>query len=53
LAGLALNAGLGWALLPVLAHGAIALSNSLGAALQVGILLLVARWRTCEATAEK
>jgi len=53
LAGLALNAGLGWVLLPVLAHGAIALSNSLGAALQVGILLLVARWRTCGATAEK
>jgi len=45
LAGLALNAGLGWALLPLLAHGSMALSNSLGASLRVGILLLVARRR--------
>ncbi|MBN1813133.1 MAG: murein biosynthesis integral membrane protein MurJ [Anaerolineae bacterium] len=45
LAGLAVNAGLGWLLLPELAHGAIALSNSLGAGIQVVILLLVARWR--------
>jgi len=45
LGGLVLNAGLGWLLLPYLAHGGIALSNSLGAGLQVGILLLVARHR--------
>ena len=45
LAGLAVNAGLGWLLLPALAHGAIALSNGLGAGLQVAILLLVARRR--------
>jgi len=45
LGGLALNAGLGWALLPLLAHGAIALSNSLGAGLQVAVLLLVAQRR--------
>jgi putative peptidoglycan lipid II flippase len=44
-AGLAVNAGLGWLLLPTLAHGAIALSNGLGAGLQVVILLLVARRR--------
>ena len=44
LGGLALNAGLGWLLLPRLAHGSIALSNSLGAGLQVVLLLLVA-WR--------
>lgn len=45
LVGLAVNAGLGWLLLPQLAHGAIALSNSLGVGVQVVILLLVARWR--------
>jgi putative peptidoglycan lipid II flippase len=45
LAGLAVNAGLGWLLLPELAHGAIALSNSLGAGAQVVILSLVARRR--------
>jgi putative peptidoglycan lipid II flippase len=45
LGGLALNATLGWALLPVLAQGGIALSNSLGAGLQVVVLLLVARRR--------
>jgi len=44
LAGLATNATLGWLLLPVLAQGSIALSNSLGVGLQLGILLLVA-WR--------
>jgi putative peptidoglycan lipid II flippase len=44
-AGLVLNAGVGWLLLPVLEHGAIALGNSLGAALQVIVLLLVARRR--------
>jgi putative peptidoglycan lipid II flippase len=57
LGGLALNAGLGWALLPWLAHGSIALSNSLGAGLQVISLLLVAQrrlggveWRTLGAS---
>jgi putative peptidoglycan lipid II flippase len=45
LAGLAVNAGLGWLLLPELAHGAIALSNSLGVGLQVAILLVVAHRR--------
>jgi putative peptidoglycan lipid II flippase len=45
LAGLAVNAGLGWLLLPELAHGAIALSNALGAGVQVVILSLVARRR--------
>ncbi len=45
LGGLAVNAGLGWLLLSVLAHGSIALSNSLGAGLQVLVLLLVARRR--------
>jgi putative peptidoglycan lipid II flippase len=44
LAGLAVNAGLGWLLLPELSQGAIALANSLGAGVQVAILLLVA-WR--------
>jgi peptidoglycan biosynthesis protein MviN/MurJ (putative lipid II flippase) len=39
------NLGLGWLLLPSLAHGAIALANSLGACLQVVILLGVARIR--------
>ena len=45
LGGLATNAVLGWLLLPFLAHGSIALSNSLGAGLQVGFLLLIARRR--------
>ena len=45
LAGLAVNVGLGWLLLPELAHGAIALSNSLGAGVQVVMLSLVARQR--------
>jgi len=45
LGGLAANAGLGWLLLPGLAQGAFALSNSLGVCLQVAILLLVARRR--------
>jgi putative peptidoglycan lipid II flippase len=45
LGGLAVNAGLGWLLLPELAHGAIALSNSLGVGLQVIILLAVAHRR--------
>jgi putative peptidoglycan lipid II flippase len=45
LAGLAVNAGLGWLLLPELAHGAIALSNALGVGVQVVILLAVARRR--------
>lgn len=43
--GLALNAGAGWLFLPTLAHGGLALANGLGAAFQVVILLLVARWR--------
>jgi putative peptidoglycan lipid II flippase len=46
LGGLALNAGLGWALLQPLAHGSMALSNSLGAGLQVTVLLVVAQRRT-------
>jgi putative peptidoglycan lipid II flippase len=45
LGGLVVNAGLGWLLLPKLAHGAIALSNSLGVGLQVVVLLLVANAR--------
>jgi putative peptidoglycan lipid II flippase len=45
LGGLAVNAGLGWLLLPRLAHGSMALSNSLGVGLQVGLLLLVAQRR--------
>lgn len=45
LCGLAVNAGIGWLLLSPLAHGGIALSNSLGAGLQVAILLLLARRR--------
>ena len=44
LAGLVTNATVGWLLLPYLAQGSIALSNSLGVGLQVGLLLLVA-WR--------
>jgi putative peptidoglycan lipid II flippase len=43
LAGLAINIVVGWLLLPHLAHGAIALANSLGACAQVAILLTVAR----------
>jgi putative peptidoglycan lipid II flippase len=42
LAGLALNVAAGWALLPALSHGAIALGNSLGVCLQVIILLIIA-----------
>jgi len=45
LAGLAVNAGIGWFLLPALAHGSIALANSLGAGLQVLLLLLIAHRR--------
>jgi putative peptidoglycan lipid II flippase len=45
LAGVVTNATLGWLLLPSLAQGAIALSNSLGVGLQVGLLLLAARRR--------
>ena len=37
--------GLGWLLLPTLAHGSIALANSLGAGLQVVLLLLIAQRR--------
>jgi putative peptidoglycan lipid II flippase len=44
LAGVVTNATLGWLLLPYLAHGSIALSNSLGVGLQVALLLWVA-WR--------
>jgi putative peptidoglycan lipid II flippase len=43
--GLALNATVSWTLLPTLAQGGIALANSLGAGLQVVVLLLVARRR--------
>jgi putative peptidoglycan lipid II flippase len=42
LAGLATNAAVGWVLLHTLEHGAIALANSLGACLQVAILLPLA-----------
>jgi putative peptidoglycan lipid II flippase len=45
LAGLAINALLGWLLLPSLEQGSIALSNSLGVGVQVALLLLVARHR--------
>ena len=45
LGGLALNATLGWILLPQMAHGSMALANSLGAGLQVAFLLLVAQRR--------
>ncbi|MBN1812115.1 MAG: murein biosynthesis integral membrane protein MurJ, partial [Anaerolineae bacterium] len=45
LGGLALNAAVGRALLPLLAHGAIALANGLGVALQVIVLLWVAQRR--------
>ena len=45
LGGLAVNAGLGWLFMPRLAHGALALSNSLGASFQVVALLAVARVR--------
>lgn len=45
LCGLAINATLGWLLMPTLTHGGLALSNSLGAGLQVVLLLLVARRR--------
>jgi len=45
LAGLAVNAGIGWLLLPALAHGSIALANSLGSGLQVLLLLLIAHRR--------
>jgi peptidoglycan biosynthesis protein MviN/MurJ (putative lipid II flippase) len=42
LAGLVTNATVGWLLLPLLAQGSIALGNSLGVGIQVGLLLLVA-----------
>jgi putative peptidoglycan lipid II flippase len=42
LVGLAINTLLGWLLLPSLAQGSIALSNSLGVGVQVMVLLLVA-----------
>lgn len=45
LGGLAVNAGLGWLLLPALAHGGIALSNGLGVWLQVVVLLTIAHTR--------
>ena len=45
LAGLVINAGVGWLLLPALDHGSMALSNSLGAGLQVLILMVVSRRR--------
>ncbi len=45
LIGLLTNAGLGWLLLSPLAQGGIALSNSLGAGLQVIILLWAAQRR--------
>jgi len=45
LAGVVTNGTLGWLLLPSLAQGGIALSNSLAVGLQVGLLLLAARRR--------
>ncbi len=45
LGGLLLNASVGNWLLPSLAHGAIALANSLGAGFQVLCLLLIARYK--------
>ncbi len=45
LAGFVVNAVLAWLLLPSLAHGSIALANSLAVCLQVIILLLVAGHR--------
>jgi putative peptidoglycan lipid II flippase len=45
LVGLAINALVGWLLLPSLAQGSIALSNSLGVGVQVIVLLFVARHR--------
>jgi putative peptidoglycan lipid II flippase len=45
LAGLIVNVVVGWFALPHLAHGAIALANSLGACMQVVILLVVASRR--------
>ncbi|MFO7740817.1 MAG: murein biosynthesis integral membrane protein MurJ, partial [Anaerolineae bacterium] len=45
LAGVVTNGVLGWLLLPSLAQGAVALSNSLAVGLQVGLLLLAARRR--------
>ncbi len=45
LAGLAINAGVGWLLLGPLAQGAIALANSLGACTQVIVLMMVIRAR--------
>ena len=43
--GLVINGLLGWLLLPSLAQGSIALSNSVGVGVQVVVLLLVARQR--------
>jgi putative peptidoglycan lipid II flippase len=45
LAGLAVNGLLGWALLPSLAQGAIALGNSVGVCVQVAVLWLALRAR--------
>ncbi len=44
LPGVTINAAVGWLLLPSLAQGSIALSNSLGVGLQVTVLLVIA-WR--------
>ncbi len=45
LGGLFINATLSWALLSRLAHGAIALGNSLGVGFQVAMLLIIVRRR--------
>ncbi len=45
LVGFALNAGVGWLLLPLMAHRGLSLANSLGACVQVAILLTVAAKR--------
>ena len=45
IAGVVTNVTLGWLLLPSLAQGAIALSNSVAVGIQMGLLLLAARRR--------
>ncbi len=44
LAGLGVNVTIGWGLLGTLDHGALALSNGLGALTQVALLLAISQW---------